>query len=161
MMKTYARMVEGRAAEIFMPLVAEEDVFVPGALREDGSAGEPVLRYAAGQEIPIEDRFHPDFAAQLVEYDPDNPPEAPKVPEPPVIIAPTVTARQARLALLAAGKLADVVAAIDALPQGQREAAQIEWEYASVVERESPLVLMLGAALALDLDALFLQASTL
>lgn len=75
-----------------------------------------------------------------------------------------VTMRQARLALLGAGLLAGVKAAINALPSKQKEAAKIEWEYATDVQRSSGLVLMLGAALRLDdaaLDALFIEAAAL
>lgn len=75
-----------------------------------------------------------------------------------------VTMRQARLALLQAGKLADVDTAIAALPSPAKEAAQIEWEYATEVKRNSALVSQLAPALNLDaaaLDALFTQAATL
>ena len=75
-----------------------------------------------------------------------------------------VTMRQARLALLGAGLLAGVKAAINALPSKQKEAAKIEWEYATDVQRSSGLVLMMGAALGLDdaaLDALFVAAAAL
>lgn len=76
-----------------------------------------------------------------------------------------VTMRQARLALLAAGKLEDVGAAIAAIPDAiARQAAQIEWDYAHEVHRTSPFVQQLGAALGLDdagLDALFAQAVAL
>lgn len=79
--------------------------------------------------------------------------------------APTVvTMRQARLALLAAGKLADVSAAISGLPSPHKEAAQIEWEYAATVDRSSDLTSLLASALSLNeaqLDALFVQASSL
>jgi hypothetical protein len=84
---------------------------------------------------------------------------------PPVKPVPqTVTMRQARLALLAAGKLAAVATAIAALPSPQKDAAQIEWEYASTIDRASPLISSLATALGLDdeaLDALFLQAAKL
>ena len=76
----------------------------------------------------------------------------------------SVTMRQARLALLASGKLAGVDAAIDALPEPHRPAARIEWEYAQSVERNSDLTLMMGAALELDgsaIDALFVVAAGL
>jgi|688.fasta_scaffold716421_1 hypothetical protein len=75
-----------------------------------------------------------------------------------------VTMRQARLALLGAGKLASVTAAINTLPSPQKEAAQIEWEYSQTVERNRGFVLLLGAALGLtdaQLDGLFVQAATL
>ena len=75
-----------------------------------------------------------------------------------------VTMRQARLALLAAGKLASVTAAINTLPSPQKEAAQIEWEYSQTVERNRGFVLLLSAALGLtdaQLDALFVTAARL
>ena len=76
----------------------------------------------------------------------------------------SVTMRQARLALLQVGHLANVQPAIDALPEPHRSAAAIEWEYSQTVERNRPFVLTLGEALGLtdeDLDALFTLASTL
>ena len=81
-----------------------------------------------------------------------------------VPVAPTaVTPRQARLALLQIGKLDAVSAALAAIPDpAQRTAAQIEWEYATVIERNSLLVQSLAAGLGLtdaDLDALFEAAS--
>lgn len=75
-----------------------------------------------------------------------------------------VTMRQARLALLQENKLADVIAAIAALPDGEREAAEIQWEYGSTVERLSPLVVSLIPALGLTdetMDDLFELAKTL
>lgn len=81
---------------------------------------------------------------------------------PTVIVPTSVTMRQARLALLAVDKLAQVNAAIAAIPDAtQRAAAEIEWEYAQTVDRDSPFVQMLGTALALDLDALFTAAAAL
>lgn len=70
----------------------------------------------------------------------------------------SVTARQARLALNVAGLLADVEAAIAA----EGGAVAIEWEYASTIDRASPLVASMAAALELteqQLDALFAQAA--
>ena len=87
----------------------------------------------------------------------------PPEPTPPYVPA-SVTMRQARLALLGAGLLASVDAAIDSLPSPQKEAARIEWEYATEVQRVSGLVPMMGAALGLDdaaLDALFVAAVAL
>lgn len=75
-----------------------------------------------------------------------------------------VTMRQARLALLGAGRLADVAAAINSLPSPQKEAAQIEWEYSQEVQRDKPLVLALAPALGLSesqLDALFIAAKAI
>ena len=75
-----------------------------------------------------------------------------------------VTMRQARLALLGAGKLAGVESAIASLPEPQRTAAQIEWEYSNALQRSNPFVAQLGAALGLDdaeIDALFVEAAKL
>lgn len=79
---------------------------------------------------------------------------------PPPMVPTSVTMRQARLALLAVDKLAQVNAAISAIPDAtQRTAAEIEWEYAQTVDRASPFVQMLSTSLALDLDALFTLAA--
>lgn len=75
-----------------------------------------------------------------------------------------VSMRQARLALLAAGLLAGVDAAISALPSPDGEAARIDWEYAVEVRRSSPLIATLGPALGLDdaaIDALFIAAGAI
>lgn len=80
------------------------------------------------------------------------------------LVPSSVTMRQARLALLGAGLLASVDAAIDSLTSPQKEAARIEWEYATEVQRSSGLVQMMGASLGLDdaaLDALFIEAEGL
>jgi hypothetical protein len=83
-------------------------------------------------------------------------------PEPEVVTQ--VTQRQARLALLGAGLLSGVEAALDAMPEPQRTAAKIEWEYALFIDRNGQLTLSLAAALGLteqQMDALFTQAATL
>ena len=88
----------------------------------------------------------------------------PPPPPPPPAVPSSVTMRQARLALLAAGKLAAVAPAIAAMPSPAKEQAQIEWEYSITVERQRPFVLALGPALGLDaaaLDALFIAAAKL
>lgn len=76
-----------------------------------------------------------------------------------------VTMRQARLALLQAGLLSQVGAAIAAIEDPvQRQAVQIEWEYATEVDVTHPWVQALTTALGLSeaqLDALFTLAATL
>ena len=65
---------------------------------------------------------------------------------------PTLSARQLRLALLGLGLTgAQVEAQIAAMPgtDAAREAALIEWEYATTYQRDHALVGMLGAALGL------------
>ncbi len=72
--------------------------------------------------------------------------------------------RQARLALLQQGLLASVDAAIAGLPEGEKEAAEIQWEYGSEVERLSPLVVGLMPALGMseeEIDDLFTLAKGL
>lgn len=72
--------------------------------------------------------------------------------------------RQARLALLGAGKLAAVEAAIEALPEPQKTAAKITWEYSQEVQRSNGLVPSMAAALGLtdaQIDALFVAAKAL
>lgn len=73
----------------------------------------------------------------------------------------SVTIRQARLALLAEGKLDMVDQAITGLPEAEKFVAQIEWEYATEVRRDSPLVVKIGAVLGMtndQLDNLFIAA---
>ena len=80
------------------------------------------------------------------------------------LIPQEVTMRQARLALLGAGLLASVDAAIASLPEPTKSAAMIEWEYAAVVQRNSGLVPAMGTALGMteqQLDELFIAASQL
>lgn len=91
-------------------------------------------------------------------------PEAP-LPTPTVAAIPQrVSMRQARLALLGAGLLSTIDAAIASLPSPQKEAAQIEWEYSAYVERSNALIASLSTALGMtaeQMDALFVQAATL
>ena len=75
-----------------------------------------------------------------------------------------VTMRQARLALLQQGLLAGVEAAINLMPEPDRSKVSIEWEYASTVERMSPWMSAMGAALGLteeQLDDLFILAASI
>ena len=98
--------------------------------------------------------IHPAFQP-LPEYIPPHPVET--VPK-------EVTMRQARLALLGVGKLAGVDAAIASMPEPQKTAASIEWEYSNALQRSNPFVAQLGAALGLDesgIDALFVAAAKL
>lgn len=80
--------------------------------------------------------------------------QAPPQPLPIEVI----TARQCRQELLARGLLEDVEAAVAAAGQ----AVAIDWEYATVIERYSPLVLQVAEGLdwsAELLDDLFSAAS--
>lgn len=87
------------------------------------------------------------------------PGEVPSDPVPEV-----VTMRQARLALLGAGLLAQVNTAVANMPGAEGDAARIEWEYAQEVRRDSPLVAALSVALGLTdetLDNLYKVAAGL
>ncbi len=78
------------------------------------------------------------------------------------VVPAVITMRQARLALLGAGMLAAVDAAISSMPSPMKEAAQIEWEFATEVRRQAPLILQLGPALGLtdaQIDALFIAGA--
>ena len=91
---------------------------------------------------------------------------APSAPPAPPLV-PAITARQLRLALLGLGLTgAQVEAQIAAMPgtPAQREAAMIEWEYATTYQRDHPLVVALGAALGLteaQIDAAWMEAATI
>lgn len=76
----------------------------------------------------------------------------------------TVSMRQARLALLQSGLLSQIEAAIAALPEPDKSAVTIEWEYAQEVKRSHAWVIALGIQLGLtdqQLDDLFTLAASL
>ena len=105
-------------------------------------------------EVPGHSSVQPSQVTTVYLDFPDNEFEIPLV----------VTMRQARLALLSLNKLADVDAAIDALPEPQKSAAKIEWEYSQEVHRNKEFVQLLAPAIGLsesDLDNLFVEASKL
>ena len=93
--------------------------------------------------------------------------QPPAMPEyvPAVVAVPeVVTMRQARLALLGAGLLAQVNTAVANMPGAEGDAARIEWEYAQEVRRDSPLVAALSAAFGwtgAQLDDLFTEGAKL
>jgi hypothetical protein len=80
--------------------------------------------------------------------------------EPVVYIPIVISMRQARLQLLSMNLLDVVNAQISTMSQ----AAQIEWEYATEVQRSNPLVSALQAALSMtdsNMDTFFYNASLL
>lgn len=85
-------------------------------------------------------------------------------PVVPTVVPQAVTMRQARLALLGAGLLSSVDAAIENMSDPTRSAARIEWEYSNELQRSNQLLLALGPALGLSpqqIDDLFVAASAL
>lgn len=93
-------------------------------------------------------------------YTGDDIPQATTGPTSPS----AVTMRQARLALLSAGMLDAVTAAIDALSEPTKTAARITWEYSTEVQRHNGLVSQLAPGLGLSsaqIDALFNAAAAL
>lgn len=86
-------------------------------------------------------------------------------PEPPAPAVPQIVSmKQARLALLDAGLLDKVTAAIGAMESTYQARALIEWEFSPTVERDSSLVKLLAGALGLSdaaLNTLFSKAATL
>ena len=79
-------------------------------------------------------------------------------------IPKSITARQARLALLQIGKLADVTAAIANLQSPMKEQVEIEWGYAADIYRNNGFIDTLGASLGLNkeaLDNLFITAKNI
>lgn len=85
------------------------------------------------------------------------------IPDTRIVPVPeSITMRQCRLALLDMKLLPLVDQAINSLPSPQKEQAQIEWEYASEVRRDNPLIGQLMQALGMDeteLDNLFIEGA--
>ena len=147
------------------------DGYFVGLTTADESPLEPGVFLIPGGAVDVEPPVVPDghrarwSNGWALEAIPQPEPEPAPPPPPPVVIPQSVTMRQARLALLGAGLLDDVAAAIAAIPDPvQRKAAEIEWEYAQTVDRNSPFTQQMAAGLNLtaeQLDALFTQAAGL
>jgi len=79
---------------------------------------------------------------------------------PPPPVPDTVSARQARLALLQGG----ILASVEAMIARQDKATRITWEYATEFRRDDPLLTQLAQNLGLseaEIDQFFTLASTL
>ena len=116
-----------------------------------------IIRLADNAYIPNDER-NTDYQAYLAWVSEGNAPLPADVTTS--VIPSIVSMRQARLALLQAGLLSTVNAAIAA----GGDADKIEWEYAADVDRNSPLVQNMKAGLNLsdaDLDNLFTLAASL
>jgi hypothetical protein len=88
-------------------------------------------------------------------------PYATRIPTVPDSVLPV----QLRTWLLYAGKLDQVNALIDGIPDPmQRAEAKQRWDYTLTIPRTHPLVLMIGQELGMtsaEMDAAFIQAATL
>lgn len=85
-------------------------------------------------------------------------------PAPDAALVIEVTMRQARRALHAAGHLAAIDAAIDALAEPARSVARIDWDYSNSVRRDNATMAALATALGLSeaqVDALFAAAKAI
>ena len=85
-------------------------------------------------------------------------------PGNPAPSVPTVTPRQARLAMLGAGLLSSVESAISAMSDPEKTQAKIVWEYATEIRRDDALLNSLATTLDLtsaQVDALFAAAALL
>ena len=106
-----------------------------------------------GDDAPTHQELMDEIAATYV-------PDPPAAPTPPS----SVSMRQGRLALLQSNMLHLVDAAIAGIDDPvQKAAAEIEWEYATSIDRNSQFVQSLAAELNLteqQLDDLFLLAAT-
>lgn len=79
-----------------------------------------------------------------------------------VDVPESITMRQCRLMILDLKLLWLVDQAINSLPSPQKEQAQIEWEYASEVRRDNPLIAQLMQAMGMgetELDSLFIEGA--
>jgi hypothetical protein len=136
------------AGSFFVPAIHGNDI--PSDVVEITAKEHAALfaAQAAGQVIRAGDGGRPEAVT----------PPAPASGPPPV--PASITARQARLALLQADLLDQVDAAVAAADR----AARLEWEYATTIDRGSALVEGLAASVPLtdaQLDALFTAAAAL
>lgn len=115
------------------------------------STSKPFDVYTDRQEAIDAIKAH-DPAFEPSEWTPTPPPES-------------VSMRQARLALLQAGHLDQVDDAIHAIADPmQRRAAEIEWDHAATVDRDSPLTQAIAAEVGMsedEIDQLFWVAANL
>ena len=105
---------------------------------------------------PIWSGFDSSVIAQLQSaYDSDNyqliPAFEPQALSPVTSQVRSIDMRRLRLALLQM----ELLDGIDAAIAAQSKAAQIEWEFATDVKADHPLVGALATAMSLDIDAIF------
>lgn len=119
------------------------------------TATDTIHRTTDNAFIPA-DPANSDYAAYLKWLEEGNTPEPYVEPPPPPVTQ--VTMRQMRLELLSR----DLLTQVDSAVAQAGQAAQIEWEYASTVERDNALVPAIQQVLGYDevqVDDLFKEAS--
>lgn len=148
MIKNYAIVENG----IVVNVIIADDEFV--ALYQEQNPTQLCVEY-------VESDINDENVARIGEHYVDGkfvaPYVAPSVPT-------SITMRQARLALLQAGKLSAIDTALASLPSPQKEQAQIEWEYGSEVERHNGWIESLAPMLGMteeEVDGLFVLGATL
>ena len=151
----------------------DADGYFVGLTAADESPLEPGVFLIPGGAVDASPPVVPDghrarwsngWAFEAIPQPEPEPEPPPPPPPPPVVIPQSVTMRQARLALLQSGMLTQVNTAVANMPGAAGDAARIEWEFSSTVERNRPLVQSLTGALGLtesQLDDLFRLAATL
>ena len=125
---------------------------------ESGNPEYPCITRIPWDGFPIWDGFtEPSLSVLKAAHERDKAsivviPDA--VLQPVVVVAREIDARRLRLALLQRGELSTVTAAIASLG----EAAKIDWEYATFIKEDYPLVTALSTNLGLDVNAIFTKA---
>ena len=79
----------------------------------------------------------------------------------PIVVPSSISPRQARLQLIALGKLELVEPAIESLVEPAKSTAKVEWEYATKYEITHPFVVQMLGLLEIDKEEFFLAASKL
>jgi hypothetical protein len=82
------------------------------------------------------------------------------IPPPPPPVPQTASAGDFMRALIETGKYDAVDATVNAMTGSDGKLAKVLWTRASVFERYHPLVVQIGPALGVDLDALFTLANS-
>lgn len=120
-----------------------------------------VKRNEQGVIVSAYGNLQPGIAEEWLENDD---PELLAFLNPPPPIPQEVTMRQARLALLDAGLLDDVEAAVNAIPGIDGERARIEWNFSNTVKKNQPITQMLASVIGLtpqQIDDMFVLGVTL
>ena len=121
-----------------------------------------IISMIDGIEMAVPDDMGNRHRQMIAEWEAEGNTIAPYEPAPAPL--PILSARQFRLGLHTNGLLASVQSSIDAMEEPDKTAAQIEWEYATQIERDHPLVQNLSAQLGLtdeQIDAMWREAAAL